>query len=195
MSEALMRAISKAVAPLTQRVKNMIARGVITAIQDSEGLQLIQGTLLADEVSDGMERFQNYGFSSVPPPGSEFIVLFVAGRSHPVVIAVDNRAARPKDKEIGDSIMYSIGGNSILLSAEDGKIHITAPDNIIIRSEKTLRLDGKQIEIHADESIKWDCGGRGFDYTPALTNSFETGSGTGTTNPIDPPEHGGPPAS
>lgn len=198
MSEALFRAIKKATAPLMQRINNMMSRGVLTGIDNNQGYQALQATLWSGEVQDDMERVQQYGFTSRPPLGSEVIVIFPQGdRSHPIVLAVDNRALRPKDlnDEEGDNAMYSAGGNFIRLQAADGKIYIDAPHNVIIRSDETLRLEAKNIEIHADAKIKWDVGGRGFDYLPDRTNSHEQGSVSGSTNPIDPPEHGDPPAN
>lgn len=195
MSEPLSRAIKKLVAPLMRRIDNMVARGVITRTNDADGLQSIQGSITADEVQDDMERVQQYGFSSHAPVGSEFVVLFVGGRDHPVVIAVDNRDARKVGLEEGDSCIYSNGGNFIRMQAENGKIYIDAPHNIIIRSDETIRLDGKKIELHAEQSIKWDVNGRGYDYLPDRTNSFEQGSVSGSTASIAPPEHGAPPAN
>jgi phage baseplate assembly protein V len=195
MSEAFIRAVNKAIAPVVQRVKNMMARGVVTGVSDSGGIQLLQGSILADEVQDGMERFQQYGITSNPPLGSEFIVLFLAGRSHPVVIAVDNPSGRLKDLEPGDSALYSSAGNYVRMQAEDGKIYIDAPHNVIIRSAETIRLEGKRIEFHADEVLKLDVNGRGYDYLPDRTDSFTEGSEEGATNAIAPPEHGDEPAS
>lgn len=191
----LSRAVEKIVAPLKRRIHNMIARGVLTAIQDSGGLQIVQATLFDGELQDEIERFQQYGFTSVPPPGSEVVVVFPQGdRSHPIVLAADHRGLRLKDMEAGDSAIYTGENHYIRLKAEDGKIYISAPHNIIVKSEETLRLEGKRIEIHATEKVKWDVLGRGYDYLPDRTDSFEQGSQAGATAPISPPEHGDPPA-
>lgn len=193
-AEQVARAFKKMAAPMMRRIENMVVRGVITAINDSGGLQSIQGSLTADEVQDDMERVQQYGFTSCPPLGSEFVAIFRGGRDHPLIIAVDSREHRKTGLEDGDSCQYTYAGNFIRLTAENGKIYIDAPHNIIIRSDETVRIEGKKIELHATEKLKVDVEGRGYDYLPDRTNTFEQGSVSGSSNPIGPPEHGTPPA-
>ncbi len=200
-------------AKLKRRIFNMLARGVVQLIDDQQGYQIIQSTLLADETRTGLERMQQYGFTGHPPVGSETIVLFLNGdRSHGVVIAVDNREFRVRDLTEGDVAVYTSKGNfcklkadgeviletpenNITLETKAGKIYLKATDNIIIQSDKVARLEGEQVEIHAKTKIKWDCGGRGFDYLPAQTHSFEQCTVPGSSNSCQPPEHGTPPAS
>jgi phage baseplate assembly protein V len=188
--------IKKMLAPIERRVMNMVARGVIERILDDQGLQVHQVSLMAGEVKDNAERVQQYGFTSFPLLGSECVVIFPFGnRDHPLVISTDNRGARLRNLDEGDSALYTGQGNYIRMQYEDGKIYLDAPHNIIIRSDETVRLEGKEIELHATERIKWDCGGRGYDYLPTKTDTWETCTVSGDTNDCDPPEHGTPPAS
>ena len=76
----------------------MISRAVLSAISDGAGIQLVQVKLLEGEVRDGVERFQNYGFTSVPLPGAEGIMACVSGnRDHGVIVAMDDRRYRIKN--------------------------------------------------------------------------------------------------
>lgn len=130
-----MSALQKALQPLSRKISNMISRAVINLVNDSEGIQIVQIGGYANEVLDNIERFQNFGFTSVPkkPDASgvaEAIVVFPAGlRSHGIVIALDDRRFRPTDTEEGESVMYSAVGDTIKLD-KDGNITITATNDI-----------------------------------------------------------------
>lgn len=185
--------------PLKNRISNMIARGVIQLLTDTNNTQLLQVRCADGETHDGVERFQQYGLSSSPPLGSETLVFFIGGyRDHPIALdcrgdATRKEALENSQAEAGDVVLYTAGGQFIRLGA-NGKVYIDAPENIHLNARGVLRLEGQQgIEIYSPLQIKWDCGGRGYTYTPALTNTWEVGSVIGSVNNITPPEH--PPAA
>lgn len=117
---------SRLLAPLARRIRLMTSRCVITLIDDAAKLQGAQVMLLADEVGDQVERFQNYGFTSVPKPGAEGIYLALGGdRKHGVLVAVDDRRFRLKSLADGEVAMYSDEGDSIVFK-RGRKIEVTA---------------------------------------------------------------------
>ena len=96
--------IEKMLAPLRTRVANLVARAVVQLVNDGTKLQVVQLEVLEGETRDGCERFQEYGFTSVPLAGSEAVVLFVGGRrDHPLVVAVDDRRYRKKNLAAGST--------------------------------------------------------------------------------------------
>lgn len=100
--------VSKLIAPLKRRVLLMVGRCVLKASYDDETLQLLQLTLLANEVRDKVERIQEYGFTSRPLAGAEGVCVFPGGdRSHGVVIATDDRRYRKNNLDEGDVALYS----------------------------------------------------------------------------------------
>lgn len=112
----LLDAIRKAVQPLKTRITNMVARGVIKLVTDDTLLQTLQVDLGDDEVPGedlhpDVPRYQQYGFTSVPPLDNgtaEAIVVMVSGdRSNPVVIAVDDGAYRLAGQPPGSAAMYT----------------------------------------------------------------------------------------
>lgn len=112
----MIRAINKMTAPTKRRVYLMISRAVVALVKDAFKMQELQIKGFAGETMEGVERFQQYGFTSVPHPGAEAVVLSIGGnRSHPVVIAVDDRRYRLKALE---------GGEVALYDDQDQKIHI-----------------------------------------------------------------------
>jgi phage baseplate assembly protein V len=109
--------LQKLIAPLNRRVRLMIARGVLSLIDDAPGVQKVQVKLLAGEVRDGLERVQQYGFSSVPPVGSEAVVIFVGGnRDHGVVIGTEARGQRHAGQAAGTVAVYDSAGHVIVLT-------------------------------------------------------------------------------
>lgn len=97
--------------PLANRIANLAARAVVTLVDDARKLQLLQIGVLADETLDEAERFQEYGFTSVPVAGAEAVVVFPNGdRGHPLVVAVDDRRYRPTGLQPGEVAVYHKDG-------------------------------------------------------------------------------------
>jgi phage baseplate assembly protein V len=157
----MMREIGKLLAPLQRRVRLMVSRGVLSLVDDAPRVQKVQVKLLAGEVRDGLERVQQYGFSSVPAAGSEAVVLFVSGnRDHGIVIGTENRAQRRTGLKEGEVALYtgadSNGGHRILLTQDRG-VEIHGQDGLI--KVKTLRIE-------AEEAV--------MIYAPAITLEADT---------------------
>lgn len=135
-----MRDLQKSLAPLWRRVRLIADRAIVTAVTDSFNRQGLQLKVLADEAADDVERFQNYGHTSVPPAGSEAIVLGIGGaRAGLVAIAVEDKSVRPKDLEAGDNCLYHLEGHRIILR-KDGRLELEAKTVIISASEKLTMM-------------------------------------------------------
>lgn len=94
-------------------------------------MQTVDARLLHNELLTAIERFQPaYGFSSVPLPpdqdgkkAAEVIAGFINGnRSHPVVIAIDDRRHRPQNWQPGEGGLYDDQGQQVYLSRSGIKI-------------------------------------------------------------------------
>ena len=131
-----MRDVQKLIAPLWRRVRLIADRAIVTAVTDSFNRQGLQLKVLADEAASDVERFQNYGHTSVPPAGSEAIVLGIGGaRAGLVAIAVEDKGVRPKDLEAGDNCLYHLEGHRIILR-KNGVIEIEAKTVTLNATEK-----------------------------------------------------------
>ncbi|MDX7875421.1 phage baseplate assembly protein V [Aeromonas veronii] len=131
-----LRDVQKLIAPLWRRVRLIADRAIVTAVTDSFNRQGLQLKVLADEAASDVERFQNYGHTSVPPAGSEAIVLGIGGaRAGLVAIAVEDKGVRPKDLEAGDNCLYHLEGHRIILR-KDGVIEIEAKTVTLNATEK-----------------------------------------------------------
>lgn len=145
--DAIARVVQRLTAPLARRVRLMVARGVIELVDDSLKLQAVQLTTHADDVDDGIERFQQYGFTSHPEPGAEAVVLAVGGScGHRVVTNVDDRRYRPKDLEEGEVALYNRDGILVCLD-KDGILNLAAKaasDALALASKVDARVDALQ---------------------------------------------------
>ena len=111
MNRKLHDFVRRMLAPIKNRVMLMVGRAVLTVIEDGGNLQTSQVSILAGEVKDDVERFQQYGFTAVPLPGCEAVCLFVGGnRDHGIIINADDRRYREKGLNPGEVAMYSFEG-------------------------------------------------------------------------------------
>lgn len=133
----------------------MIGRCVLTAIDDSTKAQTVQAKILHDEVRDDVERFQQFGFTSVPDPSAgtiEGVVVFVGGnRAHPIVIATEDRTNRPKNLSAGESALYTAGGGLRVYCRSDGEVHLgtTPTDFVALASLVDARISAIQAKLDA----------------------------------------------
>jgi phage baseplate assembly protein V len=128
---------------LNNKVMNMIARGVLSSTEDDEGVQVVAMSLLEGERKDNVERFQNYGFTSVPVGEAEAIVIFPGGdRSAGVVVALDNRGQRMTGLQGGEVAVYTDEGDSIVLK-RNNEIEITTR-RLVINAEEAVEINAQQ---------------------------------------------------
>ena len=130
----MINVINKVIAPLKRSIALMIGRAVVTLVNDKTGLQSLQAAGLSEELLADIERFQDYGFTSVPLPGSEALLVFPSGnREHAIAARVDDRKFRPTGLNPGETCIYDFAGNMVILKAGEievkhaVKVNINAP--------------------------------------------------------------------
>lgn len=154
---ATLEQLNRWFAPFRRRIDNMVARAVVRAINDAPKLQEIQIGLLDGETRGPVERFQNYGISSVPPVKAEAVVVFVGGhRDHALAVAVDDRGTRPQDLAPGEVVVYTgedgRAGEHRIHFKQGKEIHLQAgPENaarVILKPDMiTLKIGDAKIEM------------------------------------------------
>jgi phage baseplate assembly protein V len=108
--------IKHVIAPFSRRVSLMISRCVLNIIDDTTKTQSAQAEFFSGEVHDNAEVWQQFGFTSVPPSGSEGIALFIGGeRQNPFIVATENKDTRVKNLKQGEACLYSSCGDTITL--------------------------------------------------------------------------------
>ncbi|HBX6129622.1 TPA: phage baseplate assembly protein V [Klebsiella pneumoniae] len=171
---------SRSIAALGRRLRLMVDRALVRIVTDSLGRQNLQVQSLADETNDDVERFQNYGFSSVPPAGSEAIVVAVGGRRGGMVaIAVEDKGSRPRGGEEGDVILYHQEGHVIVL--KKGGLAEIRVKKINLIADDSCDIIGKQINITGPTSFSEDIQVQGKSF---LDHIHKDGDGENTTKPL-----------
>jgi phage baseplate assembly protein V len=136
---------------LSRRIAMGTTRGRMALVDDQKKLQQVQVELLADETKDNVERFQQYGFTSVPLAGAEALVVFLGGgRDHGIVLAVDDRRYRLTGLENGDVALYTDEGAKIVLGRHQ---QITVTCDTLVFDASHVQMTGDTLEISASDSI------------------------------------------
>ena len=170
------RGVVRQLGKLWDACRNIVARGVLTRVDDARTMQTVQLTLLEGEVPVGAERFQSYGLSAHPLSGAEALVVFVgADRSHPVVAAVDDRRYRPRGLKPGEVCLYTDEGDSILLGR--GRQITVTTQRLVIRAGESVMVETPSVSFSGNVSVggRLEVGG-GISNTGGLTSdglSFE----------------------
>jgi len=142
------RAIAKLLGPIRRSINLMVGRAVVSLVNDALKMQGVQVSLLADEVRDNVERFQQYGYTSHPHPGAEAIVVSIGGnRNHAVVICCDDRRYRLQGLAEGEVAMYDDLGSKIVLK-RGNIIEVTAATKVrvvtpLLEVTGDIKADGK----------------------------------------------------
>lgn len=142
------------IAALQKRLQLMVSRAVVKLVNDSLTLQGIQVSVLPEDASRDFERFQEYGFTSVPLPGAQAIVLTVmASPDHPVAIAVDDHRWRKKGLAAGEAALYHKDGAFIHLK-NGGEVEIFSPG--------TVKVNAQEVQLIGDSGavkgvVQGDC--------------------------------------
>jgi len=142
-ADKLRKFIVQVVSPFKILINTMVTRAVIAAVNDSKKMQVVKVKMLAGETRADVERFQNFGFSSNPPVGSECIALAIgANRDHLVIINTDDRNTRQKEIDAGDAIVYDAGGNKLHFK-NGGNVEITALTGLVktITGDETITAE------------------------------------------------------
>ena len=157
----MMATINKLLDPLRRRMRLMIGRAVLAAAaDDGKGIQLVQVKLLDGEVADGVERMQNYGYTSVPLAGAEGVMACVSGdRNHGIVVVMDDRRYRLKNLQPGEVALYTDEGDTIVMK-RGRKIEVTAGAEItatapVVKVEASTKvtLTTPLVEMTQDLSV------------------------------------------
>lgn len=147
--DQIQRQVGRALAAVRQAFRGRIGR-----VQSGTPVQLVALDGLAGESLRDVEQFQEYGFTSNPPPGTMAVAVPLGGRtSHSVVIATENGAFRLTGLKTGEVAIYSDEGASVVIKR--GRVIETVCD--------TYRVKCNRYEVLAAEAAAFS--------TPVLSAS------------------------
>ena len=162
-------------------VRNIVIRGVLNATNDDGKWQTSQVSMLDGEMVEGAERAQQYGFTSHPQSGAEAIIVHVgADRSHPIILAIDDRRYRVQALKTGEVCIYTDEGDKIHLKREN-IIEVTTK-RFIVKAEDEILFETKEFNVQAGQQINLE--------TPVLTFGAAGGQRTTATMNADINQNG-----
>ena len=138
--------------PLSNRIKMVLNRALIDIVNDSTDMQLVQISIMSDEVKTDVERIQDYGFTSKPLKGSEALVGFINGnKDQGIVIKVDNAQYRLKGLEDGEVAMYNNTGAYVKMK-KDGEIVMSSEKGITLSAKtgEDVVVNGKNVTVNLE---------------------------------------------
>lgn len=130
--------MSDALREIGNRVMMMFARGVLRGVTDTGPRQQVQVELLKDELRDGLEHMQNYGFTSHPTGGDCAVAFNGGNREQGIVLVIDDRRYRIP-LLAGEVAIYDDLGNKIELLRE--MVKVTAVQHVEVVAP-TIKLIG-----------------------------------------------------
>lgn len=126
--------------PLVKRIRLALGRGVIRLVNDASMVQRMQVSLLANETRSNIERFQEYGFTSVPLAGAQAACIFLGGnRDHGLVIATEDGRYRLKELSPGEVALYTDEG-----------------DKIVLKRGRVIEIDTDELIVNADTRVTFN---------------------------------------
>lgn len=131
------------------RLLMAVGRGRVTVTNDAGPVQTMQIKLGQDEVRDGTPRLADYGVTSVPPVGSDALVVFIGGdRSAGAVVATGHQGSRPKGLAVGEVCVYDDQGQMI---------HITRAGIVIKGAGKPITIqDTPTLTVKASSKVRFE---------------------------------------
>jgi phage baseplate assembly protein V len=148
-----------AIQRLHQRILHAIGRGRVTTGNDTGSVQTQQIKLGADEIKDDVPRLAEFGFTSMPPVGSDAVLVFIGGdRSNGAIVATGHQASRPKGLKAGEAMIYTQDGKSIYLTADSGivvdakgqAVVVNEATNVTINASGKVRMVTPLLEVTGD---------------------------------------------
>ena len=154
-------------------------RGKLNLVNSADNIQKVQVSGLADETLQDVELMQQFGLTSVPPAGTQVVVLPMGGETtHSIVIATENGSFRVKNLKSGETAVYDESGSTIIL--KQGRLieidcdilKITATTKVEISSPvvETDRVFTAQGQINGNGGMEIQ-GGSGASFTGNVTQT------------------------
>lgn len=179
---------------LARRVLLIVGRGRVSApVNDAGAVQTMQAQINDLETIDNLRRVAEFGFTSVPPQGSDVAIVFVGGdRSSGIVIATNHQGSRPKGLQAGETMIYTQDGKQIYLTASGGikiaangqPVEVDDATVVTIKAATKIRAETPRFECTGDIVDNCDSAGRSMASERTIFNSH--------THPVPNVQLGGP---
>lgn len=196
--DQIRRVITKIVAPLHRRIMLQVRLGKVISVNDDDKTQRLQVKMSSGELLDLVRSILPYGFTHFPHKESEGLFVSPGGNSgHMIAVSIGGREYRLKSLKEGEVALFDDIGQVVHLTRTG--IIVGSPQNIYLKTDGILRLEGEGVEIHGRSYIQRDVHGKGDRETWAggtdyHQDTFTLGSNTtsaehGLSQPAVPSDH------
>jgi len=130
--------MSRELGILSRRVRGLVRRGTVTLREGNTKMQGLQVRGTRDEVLDGVEHWEPYGWTAAPLAGSEVLMLGAGGgRSMPIAAGVADRRYRITGLADGEVCVHDDQGQRVTLyrdriELQRGAVKATLSDTGIV---------------------------------------------------------------
>ena len=146
---------------LWRRMQNLVAWGATqTVMDDSGGTPTVQAQPTQIELQNGMQILGHFGFSSSPPKGSRFLVLFGAGdRAKGTIVGTVNAQYRRTGLVEGETVVHDMWGNEVhfaqsgITVKQSALVTIDAP-NVVVNAPAAVTVTSPQVTIIASGGLR-----------------------------------------
>ena len=143
-----MDGIHRLLGPLRRRIATMVSRCILSVVNPNAGIQQVQVSILADEVMDGVEHMEPYGYTSHPLAGGEGVLLNVAGqRGAAVAVNIGGRAFRLQGLAAGEVALYTDEKDTLIFKR--GNIVELTTKHFIVNAEADMIVNTKNFQVNA----------------------------------------------
>ena len=148
------RALQRLISPIITRIRRVCLGAIIRRVDDDGDLQRMQVESIGHSVYDNVEKFEQFGFTSNPPLGLDAIIIERCGKH--IIVAIGDRKYRIKNLESGDTAVYDVRGQTIILnktgiSVTDAHGNTVITDSNGINTTDTngnnAKMDGSGIKL------------------------------------------------
>ena len=160
--------LARMLAPMARRMRLMVGRAIVTAINDAGKVQSAQVKLLDGEVRNGVEILHQYGFNSNSPGHPEGLYFSVgADRDHGVMVCVASRQYRIRSLASGEVAIGDDLGQKVHLTRDgiviDGAglpLIIQNVPTATIKADTKVCVDAPRLECTGEIIDHCDAGGK-----------------------------------
>jgi phage baseplate assembly protein V len=146
---------------LARRIRMLVARGVVSLVNDALKVRQVQVMVLGDAVN--AQQFQEYGFTSVPLQGAEGVVASMSGvASHLILLATEDGRYRPNNLQPGQVALYTDEGDQIIFQrgrviaiTAGSALNVTAPQVTVAASTK-VTLNTPEVDVTGKLNVTGD---------------------------------------
>ena len=127
-------------------------RGVLTSLNTATNFPMAQVSGASGELLQAMQLFQQHGFASAPPLGSQGIVIPLGGKTDQAVfIACQNGSLTVKNLQPGEAVLYGLDGDKVYMTTTGIKLISTR--NVILDAPDLI-VNGISVVNHKHDQVQ-----------------------------------------